>query len=205
MRKNKSSKSWVIKQHRDPYFKKAKTLKFRSRSAFKLSELNQKFSFLKKKMDVIDIGSSPGGWSQVVKENIKDGKIIAIDVKEMDPIDGVIFIKSDFLSENLSGKIKSNFKAKIDLILSDMAENTTGIKNLDSIRTNNLAYEVLNFSLNIIKSDGVVVSKLFMGEDFEKVKVFAKNKFIKVNFFKPNSSRKDSKETYIHCKGLKAL
>ena len=123
----------------------------------------------------------------------------------MDPIDGVIFIKSDFLSENFSDKIKSNFKAKIDLILSDMAENTTGIKNLDSIRTNNLAYEVLNFSLNIIKSDGVVVSKLFMGEDFEKVKVFAKNKFIKVNFFKPNSSRKDSKETYIHCKGLKAL
>tara|TARA_B100002019_G_scaffold277000_1_gene276366 strand:+ start:906 stop:1520 length:615 start_codon:yes stop_codon:yes gene_type:complete len=203
--KNKSSKSWIINQHRDQYFKQAKIEGYRSRAAFKLIEINSKFKILKKNTNLLDLGSYPGGWSQVASKKILNGKIVSVDMKEMKPISNVKFIKKDFLQEESQDFIFSYFGEKIDVIISDMAADTTGNRNLDSIRTNSICLEVLNFSSKILNSKGILVSKIFMGQDFELVKKEAKKKFNKVNFYKPNSSRTNSKETYLHCQGLKTL
>jgi len=201
----KKSRTWVIKQHRDQFFKKAKVLGYKSRAAFKLIELNKKFNFIKKNSNLLDIGSTPGGWSQVAAKIITNGKILAIDIKPMEKINNVIFLNNDFLEEKTQEKILNTFKTKINVVISDMAENTTGNKSVDSIRTNNLCSEVINFSLKILNQKGTLICKLFMGEDFLEVKNLAKNNFKKVDFFKPESSRSESKETYIVCSSLKTL
>ena len=204
-KKTKKSNSWKIKQHRDPFFKKSKTLGYRSRASFKLIELDKKFKFLKKNTFFLDLGSSPGGWSQVASKVITKGKILSIDLKPMEPIKNVQFIKSDIFSDKTKDLVAIFFQEKLDVIASDMAADTTGNKSLDSIRTNQLCSEVLNLSSKLLKPTGVLVSKLFMGNDFLEVKNLAKSLFRNVNFFKPESSRDESKETYIHCKILKTL
>jgi 23S rRNA (uridine2552-2'-O)-methyltransferase len=201
----KKSNSWKIKQHRDQFFKKSKTLGYRSRASFKLIELNQKFKFLKNKINLLDLGSCPGGWSQVASKLITSGKILSIDIKEMEPVKNVKFLKSDIFEKNTRDVIVSFFKEKVDVIISDMAADTTGNKSLDAIRTNQLCAEVIDFSSKILKPNGVFVSKLFMGDDFIEVKGLAKSLFKNVSFFKPESSRNESKETYLHCKILKTL
>ena len=201
----KKSRTWVIKQHRDQFFKKAKVLGYRSRAAFKLLELNKKFNFIKKNTNLLDIGSTPGGWSQVASKIITNGKILAVDITQMEKITNVIFFKNDFLEIETQTKILKIFGEKIDVIISDMAENTTGNKNIDSIRTNNLCSEVINFSLNTLKKNGTLICKLFMGEDFLEIKDLVKNNFKNVDFFKPESSRSESKETYLICSLLKTL
>jgi 23S rRNA (uridine2552-2'-O)-methyltransferase len=201
----KKSRTWVIKQHRDQFFKKAKVLGYKSRAAFKLIELNKKFNFLKKNSNLLDIGSTPGGWSQVASKIITTGKIIAVDITPMEKLDNVIFLHNNFLEEKTQKNILNIFNTKIDVVVSDMAENTTGNKSVDSIRTNNLCSEVINFSLKILDQKGTLVCKLFMGEDFLEVKNLAKRNFKKVDFFKPESSRSESKETYIICSLLKTL
>ena len=204
-KRSKKSRSWVIKQHRDQFYKKSKVLGYRSRSAFKLIELNKKFKFIKENTNILDIGSTPGGWSQVTKEIIKNGKIVSVDKKKMNKISGVTFLQQDFTSADVKEKILTIFGGKIDVIISDMAADTTGNKSLDCIRTNLLCSEVIEFSAYTLKSRGVLVAKLFMGDDFLEVKKLAQKKFKKVVFFKPESSRNESKETYIHCDSLKAL
>jgi 23S rRNA (uridine2552-2'-O)-methyltransferase len=201
----KKSRTWVIKQHRDQYFKKAKVLGYKSRAAFKLIELNKKFNFIKKNSNLLDIGSTPGGWSQVASKIITTGKILAVDITPMEELDNVIFLNNNFLEEKTQEKILNIFNTKINIIISDMAENTTGNKSIDSIRTNSLCSEVINFSLKILDQKGTLICKLFMGEDFLEVKNLAKNNFKKVDFFKPESSRSESKETYIVCSSLKTL
>ena len=204
-KRSKKSRSWVIKQHRDQFFKKSKTLGYRSRSAFKLIELNEKFKFLKKDTCLLDIGCAPGGWSQVASKIIEKGKILGIDIIHMEMLKNVKFLKNDFLNEISKRKIIEYFSNNLDVVISDMAANTTGNKNLDCIRTNSPCSNVIDFSSNILKKNGTVVAKLFMGEDFIEVKNQAKKKFKVVEFFKPEASRDESKETYIHCKGLKSL
>jgi len=204
-KKSKKSNSWKIKQHRDQFFKKSKTLGYRSRSAFKLIELNQKYKFIKKNSKLLDIGAYPGGWSQVSSKIIKNGKILSLDIKKMDPLENISFLQCDFLEEGTKDKILSFFSEKLDVVLSDMAANTTGNKSLDCIRTNQLCMNVVNFSSQILKPNGVLVTKLFMGEDFLSVKELAKSRFKKVQFFKPEASRGESRETYLHCSILKTL
>ena len=201
----KKSNSWKIKQHRDQFFKKSKTLGYRSRASFKLIQLNEKFKFLKKNNYLLDLGSSPGGWAQVASNIVISGKIVSLDIKEMEPIKNVRFIKSDILDKNIKNIVIKCFDDKLDVIISDMAADTTGNKSLDAIRTNQLCINVINFSKTMLKPKGVLVSKLFMGEDFLEVKNLAKSIFKEVNFFKPESSRRESKETYLHCKILKSL
>jgi len=201
----KKSRTWVIKQHRDQFFKKAKVLGYKSRAAFKLIELNKKFNFIKKNSNLLDIGSTPGGWSQVASKIITNGKILAVDITPMEKLENVVFLNDDFLEEKTQEKILNIFKTKIDVVISDMAENTTGNKSVDSIRTNNLCSEVINFSLKTLAQKGTLICKLFMGEDFLEVKNLAKNNFKKVDFFKPESSRSESKETYIICSSLKSF
>ena len=201
----KKSNSWKIKRHRDQFFKKSKTLGYRSRASFKLIELNKKYKFLKRNTNLLDLGSFPGGWSQVASQIIRAGRIMSIDIKNMDPIKDVRFFKGDILSNETKSAVIKYFKFNLDVILSDMAADTTGNKSLDSIRTNQLCADVINFSKETLKPKGVLVSKIFMGEDFLEVKNLAKSTFNKVNFFKPKSSRKESKETYLHCEILKSL
>ena len=201
----KKSNSWKIKQHRDQFFKKSKTLGYRTRASFKLIHLNEKFKFIKKDSFLLDLGSSPGGWVQVASSIISSGKILAVDIKDMESVKNVKFIKSDILNENTKKKVINYFNSKLDVIISDMAADTTGNKSLDSIRTNQLCTDVIHFSRKTLKPKGVLISKLFMGEDFIEVKNLAKSIFKNVNFFKPESSRRESKETYLHCKILKSL
>ena len=201
----KKSRTWVIKQHRDQFFKKAKVLGYKSRAAFKLIELNKKFKFIKKNSNLLDIGSTPGGWSQVASKIITNGKILAVDIVPMEKLNNVIFLNNDFSDDKTQDIILKTFKDKIDVIVSDMAENTTGNKTFDSIRTNSLCADVINFSIKGLNKKGSLVCKLFMGEDFLQVKNLAKKNFKNVDFFKPESSRSESKETYIICSLLKTL
>ena len=200
----KKSNTWKIKQHRDQFFKKSKTLGYRSRAAFKLIELNNKFKYIKKNTNLLDLGSCPGGLSQVASK-MTNGKVLSIDIKQMKPICNVKFLHCNFFESSTKDKIKNFIKGKLDVVVSDMASDTTGNKSLDSIRTNQLCAEAINFSSKILKKDGIFISKLFMGEDFIEVKNLAKSIFKNVNFFKPESSRKESKETYLHCEFLKTL
>jgi 23S rRNA (uridine2552-2'-O)-methyltransferase len=204
-KKSKKSNTWKIKQHRDQFFKKSKTLGYRSRSAFKLIELNKKYKFIKRNTKLLDIGSYPGGWAQVSSKIITTGKMLSLDIKKMEQLKNVSFLQCNFLEENTKEKILKFFREKLDVVLSDMAANTTGNKSLDCIRTNQLCADVIEFSSKILKPNGVLVSKLFMGEDFLEVKELAKSRFKKVQFFKPESSRNESKETYLHCSILKTL
>ena len=204
-KKNKKSNTWKIKQHRDQFFKKSKTLGYRSRAAFKLIELNKKYKFIKRNTKLLDIGAYPGGWSQVSSKIITAGKILSLDTKQMDQLKNVSFLQCNFLEENTKEKIFNFFREKLDVVLSDMAADTTGNKSLDCIRTNQLCANVIEFSSQILKPNGVLISKLFMGEDFLEVKELAKSRFKKVQFFKPEASRNESKETYLHCTILKTL
>ena len=190
------------KSYQDHYFKRAKNLGYRSRSAFKLIELDNKFKFLKNGIKLLDVGCFPGGRLQVVIKKNKNGKILGIDKKKIKEVKGTQFIEGDFLEEKSKKIIIKYFETNIDVILSDMAPNTTGNKSLDCIRTNQLCLDILDFANGMLNKKGIVISKLFMGEDFEEIKKRAKKYFKKIDFFKPNSSRDESRETYIHCSGL---
>ena len=202
MKKNKISKNWLTKQKKDPFFRKSKTQGYRSRSAFKLIEMNQKFKFMKKNLSLLDLGSCPGGWSQVARKEIVNGKILAIDVKPMEKIDNVDFINGDFSDVNVCNKIMLYFNNKVDVVLSDMAANTSGNKTLDSYRTGELCINAMDLAKKILVRDGVFLSKLFMGSIFNEINEKAKNSFKNVVRYKPLSSKKESKEIYIFCKGV---
>jgi len=203
LKKNKISKNWIRRQHRDIYVREAQIQGYRSRSAFKLLEIDKKYKIFNNKKTFLDIGSTPGGWSQVANNKIKNGKILSIDLNEMQPIKNVKFILGDFTNEDIKIKIINFFESKIDIIVSDMAQNTTGNKNFDSLVTGELCLDVINFTKNIIKENGIFVSKIFMGSNFKEIITLSKNIFKNVKIYKPQSSRKESKENYIICKNLK--
>jgi len=202
LKKNKVSKNWLFKQNKDPFFKQSKIQGFRSRSAFKLIEMNKKFRFLKKNLSLLDLGSYPGGWSQVARKEIIKGKILAVDIKSMEKIYNVDFIKGDFCETNVCEKIMLYFNNKVDVVLSDMAANTSGNKALDSYRTGQLCLNAMNLSKRILSQDGVFLSKIFMGSIFQEINDKAIKSFKKVVKYKPLSSKKESKEIYIFCKGI---
>ena len=203
MKKNKISKNWVNKQRRDTYVRQSKVDGYRARSAYKLIEINEKFKIFKGGLTVIDIGAAPGSWSQYASKVVKNGKIISIDLKEMEPIDNTVQIKGDFTEDETQQKIKEFLIGKSDVVMSDMAVNTTGIKNIDSIQTGELCKEAMVFSKDIISSSGFFVSKIFMGGSFNEIVQLGKKIFKEVKVFKPKSSRKDSKESFIICKNLR--
>ena len=203
MKKNKFSKNWIIKQKRDIYVKQSKIEGYRSRAVYKLKEINEKFKILKNGIRVVDLGAAPGSWSQFVSRNFKNSQIVSIDLKEIENIENIYQIKGDFTDDVQQKKIFNYFGSKIDTIISDMAVNTTGNKNLDAIVTGELTIEALNFSKNILKKQGNFVSKIFMGSSFNEIVTIAKKNFKEVNIFKPPASRKDSKESFIICKILR--
>ena len=203
MKKNKFSKNWVIKQRRDTYVKQSKIDGYRARSAYKLKEIDEKFKIFKGGMTVIDIGAAPGSWSQYVSKVVKSGKLISIDLKELDLIEKTTQIKGDFTDIKVQNEIKSHIKSKADAVISDMAVNTTGIKNIDSIQTGELCKDAMFFSKEIITRDGYFISKIFMGGTFNEIVAEGKKIFKEVRGFKPKSSRKDSKESFIICQKLR--
>ena len=203
MKKNKISKNWVNKQRRDIYVRQSKVEGYRARSAYKIKEIDEKFKIFKGGMSVVDIGAAPGSWSQYVTKVVKNGKIISIDLKEMEKIENTIQIQGDFTSIDTQNQIKDYFKRKPDVVMSDMAVNTTGIKNIDSIQTGELCKEAMIFSKDVISEKGFFISKIFMGSTFNEIVALGKKIFKEVKVFKPKSSRKDSKESFIICKILR--
>ena len=199
MKKNKISKNWVNKQRRDIYVRQSKVDGYRARSVYKLIEIDEKFKIFKGGLSVIDIGAAPGSWSQYSLKVIKNGKLISIDLKPMEPIGNSIQIQGDFTEGKIQDEIKNNLTAKVDVVLSDMAVNTTGIKNIDSIQTGELCKEAMVFAKEMIKENGYFISKIFMGGTFNEIVAEGKKFFKEVKVFKPKSSRKDSKESFIIC------
>jgi len=203
LKKNKISKNWVNKQRRDTYVRQSKVDGYRARSAYKLIEIDEKFKIFKGGLTVIDIGAAPGSWSQYASKVVKNGKIISIDLKEMEPINNTTQIIGDFTNNETQEQIKNLLTDKTDVVMSDMAVNTTGIKNIDSIQTGELCKDAMFFSKEIISKNGFFISKIFMGGSFNEIIQFGKKIFKDVKVFKPKSSRKDSKESFIICKNLR--
>ncbi len=203
MKKNKISKNWINRQKRDIYVRQSKVDGYRARSAYKLIEIDKKFKIFKNGMFILDIGAAPGSWSQYASKAIKNSKIISIDLKDMSPINNGIHIKGDFTEPDIQEKIKKNLSKEFDVVMSDMAVNTTGIKNLDSIQTGELCKEAMIFSKKVISSKGYFISKIFMGSTFNEIVALGKKIFREVKVFKPLSSRKESKESFIVCKKIR--
>jgi 23S rRNA (uridine2552-2'-O)-methyltransferase len=202
----KSSKLWISRQNNDFYVKEAKARGYRSRSAFKLIEINKKFKFLKNNLNIVDLGSAPGGWSQVCSEVNKNGKTLSIDILDMDKIDNVFFYKKDFNETDFFDFVNNFFENnKVDLVLSDMAVNTTGNKDLDAIKTNSIALDVVNLSRVILKPKSSLLVKIFSGKDENILIKNAKDFFKSIERIKPDSSRKESREMYLLCSDLKTI
>jgi len=201
-----SSKNWIARQFSDPYTKLAKQKGYRSRSAFKLIEINDKFKFLKNNLNILDLGSAPGGWSQVCAEINKNGKNLSIDILNMETIDNIFFYKKDFNDSDFLDFVNNFFKQnKVDIMLSDMAVNTTGNKDLDAIKTNAIALDVVNLSKLILKKKSSLLVKIFSGKDENILIKNAKELFKDIERIKPDSSRKESREMYLLCKNLKII
>jgi len=203
LKKNKISKNWVNKQRRDTYVKQSKVDGYRARSAYKLIEIDDKFKIFKGGITVIDIGAAPGSWSQYAEKVTKSGRLISIDLKKMEPIGNTVQIQGDFTEQIIQDEIKKYTTTKVDVVMSDMAVNTTGIKNIDSIQTGELCKEAMFFAKDLLKENGFFISKIFMGGTFNEIVAEGKKYFKEVKVFKPKSSRKDSKESFIICRNLR--
>lgn len=201
-RKN-SSKEWLVRQLNDPYVSKAKIDGYRSRSAYKLLEINEKFKLLKAGIKIVDLGAAPGGWSQVASKIIKSnelassGTIIAVDLLEIQPIPGVFCLQNDFYDKKAQETIIEMLEGEADIVMSDMAANTTGHATTDHIRTLDLCEHALEFSLKILKPNGHFIAKIFRGGAENTVLDRVKRNFHIVKHFKPSASRQESVEVYL--------
>jgi len=203
LKKNKISKNWINKQKKDIYVRRSKIDGYRARSVYKLIEINKKFKIFRNGVSVLDIGAAPGSWSQYVSKIVKNGKIISLDLKEMEFIKNTTQIKGDFNDIDVQKKIKKLLSNRLDIVMSDMAVNTTGIKNIDSIQTGELCKDAMIFSKEVLSLNGFFISKIFMGSSFNEIVALGKKIFIEVKVFKPLSSRKESKESFIICKKIR--
>ena len=203
MKKNKISKNWINKQRRDIYVRQSKVEGYRSRAVYKLQEIDEKFKIFKNGISLIDLGAAPGSWSQYAAKKIKNSKILSIDLNEIKKIGNTFQLKGDFTDSKYKSKIMEYFGGKVDVVLSDMAVNTTGNKNLDSIYTGELCIDAMNFSKEILCNNGKFISKIFMGSTFNEIVAQAKKIFKESKVFKPAASRKGSKESFIICKFLR--
>jgi len=199
MSKNKSSKRWLQTQNKDLYVKKARKLDFRSRAIYKLQEIDEKDQLIKPNYCVVDLGSSPGSWSQYLSGIIdSSGRIIAIDILPMNPIEQVLFISGDFTDEIIQKQcLKEVGEYGADLVISDMAPNLTGIRVTDQSRNMAIAELVYDFSTQILKPGGDLLVKLFEGDGTYEYRQLLKEKFAKVVVRKPKASRDQSREFYV--------
>ena len=199
-----SNRHWRKSQSEDFFIKDSKRKGYRSRSVYKLSEIDQKFNIFKNVKTAIDIGSCPGGWSEYAIKKIRSGKLLAIDITQMEPIDGVSFIQGNIQDQILQEKLFEEIgNKKFDLIISDMSPNKTGNKVSDQYKFYNIADSILEFSQNGLMSKGMLIMKVFIGHGFEEFKSDLRENFETVIYFKPKSSRKESRETYVIAKNIR--
>ncbi len=203
MKKNKISKTWINRQKRDIYVRQSKIEGFKSRAVYKLKEIEEKFKIFKGANSVVDLGAAPGSWSQYAATKIKSENILSIDLLKFERIKNIHQIIGDFTDEINKVEIRKYFGKKISLVISDMAVNTIGNKDVDSIVTGELCMEAMDFAKEELEENGIFVSKIFMGSSFNEIVAEAKKSFKEVRVFKPLASRKNSKETFIICKFLR--
>lgn len=202
-KRSKSSAKWLQRQRNDNYVKRALDEGYRSRAAYKLQELNERDDFLRFGMKVVDLGAAPGGWSQVVVQHVGVGNVIAVDLLPIDPIEGVDIIIGDFCDLKIVEEIIKKLGGdKIDLVISDMAPNLSGIRDIDLPRAVYLAEMALDFAREVLKPGGCLLVKLFQGQGFTEYVQMLKKCFATVVIRKPKASRAESSETYIYAKNF---
>ncbi|HEX6409667.1 MAG TPA: RlmE family RNA methyltransferase [Sphingomicrobium sp.] len=198
-----SSTRWLERQLNDPYVRRAKAENYRSRAAYKLLELDERFGLLKGAKAVVDLGIAPGGWSQVVRRRVPQGRVVGIDLLPTDPIDGVAILQMDFMDESAPGRLKEALGGDADLVLSDMAANTVGHQQTDHLRTMALVEAGLLFATEVLRPGGAYVAKVLAGGADNQLVAEMKRHFASVKHAKPPASRKDSSEWYVIAQGFK--
>jgi 23S rRNA (uridine2552-2'-O)-methyltransferase len=198
-----SSTRWLERQLNDPYVRRAKAENYRSRAAYKLLELDEKFGLLKGVQAVIDLGIAPGGWSQVARRRAPQARVVGIDLLPTDAIDGVAILQMDFMDEAAPDRLKRELGAPADLVLSDMAANTVGHQQTDHLRTMALVEAGLQFATEVLRPGGAYVAKVLAGGADNQLVAEMKRHFASVKHAKPPASRKDSSEWYVIAQGFK--
>lgn len=198
-----SSTRWLQRQLNDPYVAEAKKQGYRSRAAFKLKEIAQKYGLFKNAKFVVDLGSAPGGWSRILREIAPKAKILAIDINDMEPIEGVDFLRGDFLEEGVFEKVLGKTSGGVDAVLSDMAAPATGHRATDHLRTMALAEAALDFAFRVLRPEGVFLAKVLRGGSEEELLNPLKTRFRTVRHVKPPASRQDSRELFVLAQGFK--
>lgn len=200
--KKRSSREWIARQINDPYVRRAQAEGWRARSAFKLLELDERFDLFRKGARVVDLGAAPGGWAQVA---LKRGasRVVGIDLLEIEPLAGCIFLQMDFLDDGAPAAVMAALGGKPDLVLSDMAANTTGHRATDQIKTGALAEAAARFAMDVLAPGGVFVTKAFQGGIEAGLLAELKSRFDKVQHAKPPASRQESPEVYVVAKGFR--
>ena len=198
-----SSTRWLSRQLNDPYVKKAKAEGYRSRAAYKLAELDEKFGLLKGVTRVVDLGVAPGGWSQIVRQRAPKSKVVGIDLLPTDPLDGVTLFQMDFMADEAPALLEGALDGAPDLVLSDMAANTVGHKQTDHLRTMGLVETAADFAISTLAPGGAFVAKVLAGGTDADLLALLKRHFASVKHAKPPASRKDSSEWYVIAQGFK--
>lgn len=198
-----SSTRWLERQLNDPYVRRAKAENYRSRAAYKLIELDERFGLLKGVKSVVDLGIAPGGWSQVVRRLVPSAKVIGIDLLPTEPLDGVTILQMDFMDETAPAQLQEALGAPADLVLSDMAANTVGHPQTDHLRTMALVEAGLEFAREVLRPGGAYVAKVLAGGADNQLVAELKRSFTVVKHAKPPASRKDSSEWYVVAQGFK--
>ena len=201
--RKQSSTRWLERQLNDPYVRRAKAENYRSRAAYKLLELDEKFGLLKGVKAVVDLGIAPGGWSQVVRRRAPAAKVVGIDLLPTDPIEGVAILQMDFMDEAAPERLKAELDGSADLVLSDMAANTVGHQQTDHLRTMGLVEAGLEFAAEVLRPGGTYVAKVLAGGADAELVAEMKRRFATVKHAKPPASRKDSSEWYVVAQGFK--
>lgn len=202
--RDKSSNRWLERQLNDPYVAESKRLGYRSRAAFKLIQLDEKYKFLGKGKTIVDLGCAPGGWTQVaVMRNKGTGQVVGLDILETEPIEGATLVQQDFTEGDAADKLKSLLNGEADIVMSDMAANTTGHQQTDHLRTIGLVEMAYEFAKEVLANDGIFIAKVFQGGAEGTLLADAKKNFKKVGHCKPDASRQGSPETYLVCQGFR--
>ena len=202
--KKASSNRWLERQLNDPYVAESKRLGYRSRAAFKLIQLDEKYKFLGRGKTIVDLGCAPGGWTQVaVERNKGQGQVVGIDILETTPIAGATLICQDFTTEDAPEKLKALLNGPADIVMSDMAANTTGHQQTDHLRTIGLVESAYEFAKEVLSAGGIFIAKVFQGGAEGNLLTDMKKNFTKVSHYKPDASRQGSPETYVVAQGFK--
>ena len=203
--RDKSSNKWLARQLNDPYVAESKRLGYRSRAAFKLIQLDEKYKFLGKGKRIVDLGCAPGGWTQVaVMRNKGAGKVVGIDILETQPVEGATLIQQDFTEDEAAEKLKILLDGEADIVMSDMAANTTGHQQTDHLRTIALVEIAYTFAKEVLAEGGIFIAKVFKGGAEAGLLADIKKNFCKVSHCKPDASRAGSPEEYLVAEGFKS-